>query len=301
MTASRIHVVLYEGAGGRPLATRFDVTRALLEQGYPVTRAGGRKMGTGVISDDSGRKLPPSPFSDRSLLVLGRFTEQTPAEAEASDGRAVMFRDIDGLEPPGVVQLVDEVRQAAGGPKPGAWKPWFPVIDYSRCTNCMQCLTFCLFDVYGVSKEHKIEVQHATKCKTDCPACSRVCPEVAILFPKYRAGPINGDEVNQADVEREKLKVDISALLGGDIYAALRQRSEHARTRFGKERDDKRALEERKKCLLKLQQDLDIPPELLAALPSADQIREKAARAIAAAEGGGSASEAERGEQTPES
>src|SRR5262249_29358330 len=24
---------------------------------------------------------------------------------------------------------------------------WYPVIDYSRCTNCMECLDFCLFGV----------------------------------------------------------------------------------------------------------------------------------------------------------
>ena len=49
------------------------------------------------------------------------------------------------------------------------------------------------------------------------------------------------------------MKVDISALLGGDIYAALRQRSQHASSRFARERDDQRALEERKRCLAKLQ------------------------------------------------
>jgi hypothetical protein len=100
---------------------------------------------------------------------------------------------------------------------------------------------------------------------------------VAILFPKYKAGPINGDEVKEEDLQREKMKVDISALLGGDIYAALRQRSEGAKVRFAKERDEKRALEERKKCLAKLQEALDIPPEVMNALPSADQIQAKVA------------------------
>ena len=66
--------------------------------------------------------------------------------------------------------------------KPATWKPWFPVIDYSRCTNCMQCLSFCLFDVYGVSSESKIQVQHQSNCKTDCPACSRVCPKWRSCF-----------------------------------------------------------------------------------------------------------------------
>lgn len=160
------------------------------------------------------------------------------------------------------------------------WKPWFPVIDFQRCTNCMQCLSFCLFDVYGVSPDGKIQVRNQDNCKTDCPACSRVCPEVAIMFPKYRHGPINGEEVNTEDVRREGMKVDISALLGGDIYAALRDRSARAKSRFSKERDDERALQERQNCLIKLQQALDIPAEVLAALPTADEIRAKAEAAL---------------------
>jgi hypothetical protein len=102
---------------------------------------------------------------------------------------------------------------------------------------------------------------------------------VAILFPKYKAGPINGDEVKAEDMHREKMKVDISALLGGDIYAALRTRSVDAKQRFSKERDDKRALEERKRCLAKLQEALDIPAEVMNALPSADMIKARAAAA----------------------
>ncbi len=159
--------------------------------------------------------------------------------------------------------------------EPG-WKPWFPVIDFDRCTNCMQCLSFCLFDVYGVNGQKQIQVQNPTKCKTDCPACSRVCPEAAIMFPKYRSGPINGAEVVDEDLRREKMQVDISALLGGDIYSLLRDRSERARSRFSKERDEDRALAERKRCLKKLQEGLDIPEEVLNALPSLDQIRNKA-------------------------
>ena len=118
-----------------------------------------------------------------------------------------------------------------------AWKPWFPVIDPVRCTNCMQCLSFCLFDVYGVDSDHRLRVENPSNCKVNCPACSRVCPEAAIMFPKYKAGPINGDVVKDSDLQREKMKIDISALLGGDIYSMLRQRSERAQSRFSKERD----------------------------------------------------------------
>jgi NAD-dependent dihydropyrimidine dehydrogenase PreA subunit len=173
---------------------------------------------------------------------------------------------------------------AALAPAASSWKPWFPVIDYQRCTNCMQCLSFCLFDVYGASPDGKIQVQNQDNCKTDCPACSRVCPDVAIMFPKYRHGPINGDEVNSDDVRREAMKVDISALLGGDIYAALRDRSAKAKSRFSKERDDERALKERQTCLVKLTEALDVPAEVLAALPTVDEIRAKAEAAKARAQ-----------------
>jgi Pyruvate/2-oxoacid:ferredoxin oxidoreductase delta subunit len=173
-----------------------------------------------------------------------------------------------------------KARAREGPSAAGAWKPWFPVIDYQRCTNCMQCLSFCLFDVYGVTAEGKIQVRNQTNCKTECPACSRVCPEVAIMFPKYRHGPINGEAVSADDVRREAMKVDISTLLGGDIYAALRDRSAKAKSRFSKERDDARALQERQTCLVKLQQALDIPAEVLAALPSVDEIRANADAAL---------------------
>ncbi|HEY2585320.1 MAG TPA: ferredoxin family protein [Tepidisphaeraceae bacterium] len=265
-------VALYEGAGSQPLsgAERGELLKTLLDRGYAVTciRPGGV-----VNAAVEGR-----------MLVLGRFDESKPAEAEDHGGKVQLhFRSIHGLDVPGMAQLVEQVRDEWNAPKPGGWKPWFPVIDYGRCTNCMQCLSFCLFDVYGVNGEGKIRVQKAGNCKTDCPACSRVCPEVAILFPKYKSGPINGDEVKAEDLQREKMKVDISALLGGDIYAALRQRSVDAKARFSKERDEKRALEERKKCLAKLQEALDIPPEVMNALPSAELIRAKTEAAMAKA------------------
>jgi Pyruvate/2-oxoacid:ferredoxin oxidoreductase delta subunit len=265
-------VVLYEGTGSRALgdADRFTIVSTLLQGGYAVTnvRSGSRAM----------------PSAGRSpLVVIGRFEAEPPRQAASDEsGAPVFFRDIDGVDPTTIAGMVEAVHAEAGTRRPGAWKPWFPVIDFGRCTNCMQCLTFCLFDVYGVTADKKIRVQNPSNCKTECPACSRVCPEVAILFPKYKMGPINGDEVRVEDIHREKMKVDISALLGGDIYAALRTRSVESKQRFARERDEKRALEERRKCLAKLQEQLDIPPEVLAALPSLDQIREKTERVLAA-------------------
>ena len=102
------------------------------------------------------------------------------------------------------------------------------------------------------------------------------------MFPKYASGPINGEPVKQQDVERESMKVDITSLLGGDIYSSLRTRSEKAKSRFSKERSPDKALNERKRCLTKLQQSGIIPPEVLAeldleSLPSPEAIQQKAA------------------------
>jgi len=211
-------------------------------------------------------------------------SDDRPRALEDGAQDHVRVCDISERSSTDIAALVDETRQTSGTAKPGAWKPWFPVIDFDRCTNCMQCLSFCLFDVYGVDAEQSIRVANADKCKTNCPACSRVCPEVAILFPKYGQGPINGAEIQGEDIDREKMKIDVSALLGGDVYSLLRQRSERADSRFSKERDEDKALKERQRCLKKLQSQLgDIPPEVLMALPSPDEIRAKAEEAAAKA------------------
>ena len=99
------------------------------------------------------------------------------------------------------------------------------------------------------------------------------------MFPKYTKAPINGAVVRKEDIQSEAMKVDISALLGGDVYASLRKRQTEARKRFSTERDESRALLERKRCLKKLKKDLDIPDEVLMTLPSAGDIEERTRRA----------------------
>ncbi|MCA1964400.1 MAG: ferredoxin family protein [Prosthecobacter sp.] len=267
-----LRVVLYEGQGSIPLTpeARLQVISALLDKGYAVTRAA---AGSSAM-----------PHDERSLLVLGQFPDQKAPIIEDATGQVrIETRDISGLYVQAILGLVEKSRNGTPMNEPGRWKPWFPVIDYTRCTNCMQCLSFCLFDVYGVDENHKIQVQNNDNCKTNCPACSRVCPEVAIMFPKYQGGPINGDEVNQAEANREKIKVDISSLLGGDIYAALKDRSAAAKSRFSKERSPDKALDERKKCLTKLVGDGFIPADVLASLPTPDEILRKAEQAKAKA------------------
>src|SRR5690606_37775305 len=127
----------------------------------------------------------PVPDPSESQVVLGRWRERVADPAP--DSPAGRWRPITGSVEESVRAAVVAVRDAAAAPAPGAWLPWFPVIDYDRCTNCMQCLSFCLFGVYGVDAGGRIQAQHQDQCKTNCPACSRVSPEAAIMFPKYKA------------------------------------------------------------------------------------------------------------------
>ncbi len=264
LAAPSLRVVLDQRQGPAFEADRkTSLLRTLLDAGYIVSC--------------NGEEGELAPLDASQLLVLREGTAAEDQEAESTEGQIpVTFRGVRKLDADAVLGLVRELQGSTA--EPGDWKPWFPVIDYDRCTNCMQCLSFCLFGVYDVDEDKTIDVAQPEKCKTNCPACSRVCPEVAILFPKYKNGPINGDEVQAQDVQREKMKTDISSLLGGDIYSMLRERHARANTRFSKERDEERALKERRRCLVKLQQELDIPEEVLAQLPSAEQILEKASR-----------------------
>lgn len=93
---------------------------------------------------------------------------------------------------------------------------WYPVIDYSRCTNCMECIDFCLFGVYGVDSLDRILVEEQDNCKKGCPACSRVCPENAIIFPQHKSASIAG-----APGEIGNLKIDLSQLFGAPTALEL--------------------------------------------------------------------------------
>ncbi|MDA7950366.1 MAG: ferredoxin family protein [Pirellulaceae bacterium] len=86
---------------------------------------------------------------------------------------------------------------------------WYPVIDFSRCTNCMECIDFCLFGVYGVDPAETILVEQPDNCRKGCPACSRVCPENAIIFPLHKTPAIAGSPEVGAS-----LKIDLSKLFG---------------------------------------------------------------------------------------
>jgi NAD-dependent dihydropyrimidine dehydrogenase PreA subunit len=94
---------------------------------------------------------------------------------------------------------------------------WYPVIDFARCNHCMECIDFCLFGVYGVDDDARLIVESPDNCKPGCPACSRVCPQNAILFPMHRAPSIAGAPGAGPDAR----KLDLSELFGAPAAAQL--------------------------------------------------------------------------------
>ncbi|MCF7957004.1 MAG: hypothetical protein K9M57_01010 [Phycisphaerae bacterium] len=169
----------------------------------PVTIVACYSRAVKWLFDAAGIPLP----SDTEILNM---REQTAEKiAQSLTGSAVMTQPNTKSDPPET--------------KKTDWIPWFPVIDYSRCTNCKQCLNFCLFNVFASTEDGKIVVSNPRKCKTNCPACARVCPQKAIIFPKYKTAPFNGSDES---VSPESIsQVNLKSITKGDIYNKLRQRS----------------------------------------------------------------------------
>jgi Pyruvate/2-oxoacid:ferredoxin oxidoreductase delta subunit len=130
------------------------------------------------------------------------------------------------------------------------WRPWFPVIDYDRCSNCGQCLSFCLFGVYSRTADGHVDVTNPRACKTNCPACARICPQVAIMFPKLgeQESPLNGAAITDEENLKARARINAGELLGDDLYAALAQRRQMARKRLLKTQQERQAEAERAAC-----------------------------------------------------
>ena len=151
--------------------------------------------------------------ANTDVVQLGEWIQGTPAPEQMQrylEGGA-------GGDGPREVNRVDE--------EPG--RRWYPVIDFSRCTNCMECIDFCLFGVYGVDQVDTILVEQPDNCRKGCPACSRVCPENAIIFPQHKTPAIAGSPEFVGS-----LKIDLSKLFGAPesdesaVDAAVRERDE---------------------------------------------------------------------------
>ncbi|MCW8129423.1 MAG: hypothetical protein KIS92_03485 [Planctomycetota bacterium] len=76
----------------------------------------------------------------------------------------------------------------------------------------MDCMDFCLFGVYGVDHAGTLRTVQQDQCRQDCPACARVCPVGAIIFPKYPTNQSIAGSDQEGD--RGNIKLDLSKIFG---------------------------------------------------------------------------------------
>ena len=121
--------------------------------------------------------------------------------------------------------------------------------------------------MYSTDEHDRVQVSQPDRCKNNCPACARVCPAQAIIFPKIDQSPINGDQVDEST---EATKVNqLERLQETNVYDLLRQRSA-TKQRF--------STQPRPNMLEVIHQQLDIPMDVLQALSPQDlsRIQQKA-------------------------
>jgi NAD-dependent dihydropyrimidine dehydrogenase PreA subunit len=172
--------------------------------------------------DEGGRGIGPAESPDRYLFCLDLRAYEDPKvyvdeikriAKEASIKFVPLTGWIGGDPKPDQLQRFLMPEKKGSGPVVlGEAKDtrWYPVIDYSRCTNCLECIDFCLFGVYGMDRKERILVENQDNCKRGCPACSRVCPENAIIFPEHKTPAIAGAPGEGPG----GLKIDLSRLFG---------------------------------------------------------------------------------------
>lgn len=183
--------------------------------------------------------------------VLETIAQAETQEIHACHPRAVRaLFEFSGNPLPSSAALVDHRQPAtrSSGNTAAASDPvWYPVLDYARCTNCGQCFDFCLFGVYEKDEQGRVVVASPENCKNNCPACARICPETAIIFPKVGEEPINGAEVSDEMERKANVRINVDEILGDDVYATLNARRQKRRSLLNRKKVEQ-ALEERRKC-----------------------------------------------------
>ncbi len=189
----------------------------------------GRMGRTQLRSDDQGDGQPEedapgslatlrdAPLSQRTIYCL---------DFRASDRSEPFVDEISRIAAAGGVPLTQNaLRREPVTVDEQTASRWYPVIDAGRCVNCMECIDFCLFGVYGLDPHDLLLVEQPDACRAGCPACSRVCPSGAIIFPRHEAPSIAGGRQDPAGGG----KLDLTHLLSGALPADIagRERSEY--------------------------------------------------------------------------
>jgi hypothetical protein len=180
------------------------------KQGVTLLKSLGEENDEEEGGEDEEAGIGPAEMPDRFIFCLdlrayddaGVYVEEIKRIAKET---SVTLVPLSGL-------LLEREKKGDGPVVLGEPKEnrWYPVIDYSRCTNCLECIDFCLFGVYGIDHRERILVENQDNCKRGCPACSRVCPVNAIIFPEHKTPAIAGAPGEGPG----GMKIDLSKLFG---------------------------------------------------------------------------------------
>ncbi len=182
-----------------------------------ANQIGGRLGQAGSVAEhqpvnDAAGGTAGSESTDRTIWCL---------DLRESDDSGYFLRQVDAILAKALPSAVDPLAAAPRGEVQvleEATRPrWYPVVDHVRCTDCKECLNFCLFGVYGLDASGGILVEEPDACRPGCPACARICPAGAIMFPQHKDPAIAGDP----QLSLEGLKLDLSQIFMGIDPAAL--------------------------------------------------------------------------------
>lgn len=227
------HILFCKCGGERISPTLIDsVNEHLKNQTVPVTCLSDlcgivhlkKEFLSDLLSGDT-EYLVIGCYSRTMNILFGQFYE---------DADKLVVRDHINLIDSPYDQIIERINSFSAGSdgnqvysdiiEDSGWPSWYPVIDYSRCTACGQCADFCLFGVYEKT-EDSVNVINPQGCKNNCPACARICPASAIIFPKYKnGGAVGGSDEIDEFAEQQRQALDLENFLGSDIYSALEKR-----------------------------------------------------------------------------
>lgn len=185
------------------------------------------RMGRSSLSPEQQLDAPPADPNDdvppRTIWCLDlrphhepkALLEQIERLARGSAGEAIGSMEPGRRAGDGGAARVEETTRCR----------WYPVIDDGRCENCLECLNFCLFGVFGLDERERLFVEQPDACRDGCPACSRVCPNGAIMFPQHGNPAIAGDPAAPADGFDSNLVQLFGAAGPQDLAAAERDRA----------------------------------------------------------------------------
>src|SRR5262245_39719349 len=122
-------------------------------------------------NDEENRGIGPVEMLDRSIFCLDlraydnagvyvdeikRIAKEASVKFVPLTGRSTDSNPADS-KPDLFQRFLAPEKMGAGPIVLGEQKEnrWYPVIDYNRCTNCLECIDFCLFGVYGIDHRER--------------------------------------------------------------------------------------------------------------------------------------------------